>query len=887
MLNCDCGSGDDEDEEESSQKVYMLGHKTEMDDAEKKDVGEFLKYMGVMSWEKESSEWTPCSEDGTFVFVFSRAKDEHGGEIDTDLEVEDPMTEMRKIFPYKRSTPHVSTKDAAFPEFQNGPVSCEVFCNTIRYKLLQILAGSGINISQQESVDKDEVFVKAWMDLKGPVIRAMAEQYRWTMPFKRESYEDFKQTDGLPPRNCPLLKGSPEEVLAYTEYQPGHANKLQQFKRSDEIKLMWMFLNEWVDLQQLAPQPPGPKNAVKTVFVMYNARESAGFDNEWGSFWKACQLPSDRELDKIREHFGDEIALFWMWLNNFVRHIAFLAMMALMAFLGRTYYEVSNPGAVRSIQAGFTAFLFFWTPWMFGAFKTTAARKMQKWDSDGASYNAIVMKCSNYKPNVSRHWRRFSLLVSGGTTVSYLMFCISLVTFIRYSIQSGNSLEKLGDIMTHSFLTPARVTTVLILLLNLGWAYAVVPLTNLENHRLQRQMQQSLAVKLSFVKICLALYPLVYVGLLQKYTTNYCASSYLELAGKIYNPGNMTVVNDTVPWQLVAGGATEVNLALMAESLKEFPPESHHAGGNNSWFCKGGCYPVPSCPSFLNRMFSRGETVPPGQCSYPHTMRTNCVEEVSDYLQTYFITYVLIDLIFLAYPRFMTWWQQHTELAKAGGKDWKFPLFGWTCPSRAALLETDAKSSELYTYDEVQAKNPIFSYNEWGGGPVDDFLEFAIMFAIVLSFGVVLPLVFVLAFLAFLVMYRLMANRFVYITRRPYPVGAKGIDVWIAIFDAIIVVSVITNTMMGVFMMYPGRLLEWRHQLLAFFVSEHVMMGVWLLVHSLHPEVPVDVEEVSRKNQAFLATHQLYHTDAQREKFEAEEFDRYNNDHIDIMLKGR
>merc|ERR1712194_1009911 len=128
-----------------------------------------------------------------------------------------------------------------------------------------------------------------------------------------------------------------------------------------------------------------------------------------------------------------------------------------------------------------------------------------------------------------------------------------------------------------------------------------------------------------------------------------------------------------------------------------------------------------------------------------------------------------------------------------------------------------------YTYLEMQAKMPRYEYNSWGGGPVDDFLEFAIMFAIVTAFGVTTPFVFAIAFVAFLIMYRLMAFRLVYVTQRPFPLHATSIGVWDKVFAFLGAIAVMSNVATAFFVMYPLRLVSWRFELLTFILVEHIV----------------------------------------------------------------
>merc|ERR1719301_49788 len=92
-----------------------------------------------------------------------------------------------------------------------------------------------------------------------------------------------------------------------------------------------------------------------------------------------------------------------------------------------------------------------------------------------------------------------------------------------------------------------------------------------------------------------------------------------------------------------------------------------------------------------------------------------------------------------------------------------------------------------------------------GGSVIEDFLDLAIGFALLTCFGIALPVMAVIAFVAYVVKYRLLAYRMVNITCRPYPVGCEGIGNWQAVFHSISIIAVICNVLMAVFVMYPMR----------------------------------------------------------------------------------
>jgi hypothetical protein len=886
--------------QKGTQEKYMLGYDVVADENELAEREQFCESMEVAREEVEAEMWNPKvhPDRGAWVFVFPRAEDNRHAPssqrdfeddeddelgkgilktLDTDgepIRLEDPVKEMRKIFPTQHSAEFVSTKDKGFPEFFDRygqpmkEIDLMVYQNVIRKKFLSIMATNGIQLSHKQSIDHDEVIVKAWLDraeshdeagnsVDGPVIKAFAETYNWSMPFSEDA-----QTQA--PTNA-----SGETVFAYTTYTAGNAAQLQPFKRSDEIKLMWVFLTEWLNLDELKKQ-----KVITNFFVAFHARESAGMDDEWGDPRQVCCVPGEGEhLNWIREEFGDLLGFFFQWLQNFLRHFRILAGLGLIAFILRRIFEQNHYiFAGRVVQYIFGACLFIVAPWMMGSLKALRARKCQLWDSDGHGHELISPPNPKHAKH-SHHRRTISWIVSTGTTVAYTFFSMVCVVKFRYWMAmpaNRAAYETLYD-------RASMVTVSMIIAFNFVWSnYAVSLLTDIENHRFERNRIMSLGVKLALVKITFAIFPLFWLGFMQNKFVFNCADSPAALTDKLY--ANVST------WESV--DLTENGMLHHVLTWKNMRSD------RDGWvpgepFCIGGCYPVPHCASLEQQGWRMlmGKDVPTCTGDTDVTLTTNCVRDVEDYLRTYFITYVLIDLFFLVIPRLQSWMTQRQEMAIYLESFTKLP-FGIIMPHLSVLLSDEAHQlSSKYTYIELQAKNPPYEYNSWGGGPVDDFLEFAIMFSVCLGFGICLPLVFPVAFAAFLVMYRLIAFRMVYVTQRPLPVGAKDIGVWSGIFNTIVVVSVFTNCGMACYVMYPARMLDDKFQTLLFSIAEHFILLILVTAYFSRPATPIDVEEASRANQEFLGMHEQKHLDKDRGAYMKKGYEWYKYDHIDIGLK--
>lgn len=782
--------------------------------------------------------WLECSREaddpevdvGTFVFRFPRANSEqYGGEVDMQKEQdEDPLDRALRIFTFNKkldTPPHDigvdTTRETGFPELLGGDVSEETYQNCVRKKFLQILTACGVQLSSFPSIDEDEVFVKAWLDRDKDTrpIEAFAATYQWSMPFKEEAYTSSKMK--VP------VNASGEKVVAYTEYTDSLKDDLKKFRAVDEIRMLYQFMTQWVDLSEMYRQHifTWDSGTGEGWFLLWKPRRSSQLARDWGSFRYILCPPSQKDADLIRDHFGEQIAFFYMWLAILIRHFLFLAVLGAisgaieMIFIYLDVFPTGDRLLLGRLSVfAFALFLFFWIPFFIGRVRTMVRRKNQKW---GPVH--LVKEMTNKDYLHCKEWVAYLRMgVSYCCTVAYIVFGISLTTAIQHAVNASAYRSASWASM------PVSLT---IVILNFIYGnFVVVMLERVENKRLKVQQERSLAFKLTLVKIILALYPLVYTGFMKKFLSIHHGASVEAVAGELYK--------DKV---------TDMNFTRMVQVLKTteaLPVTECQRLYNGDSYCIGGCFP-DICIGVV------------GQEYQPSACVTNCVLEIRRYLMTYFISYLGIDIFFLVFPIIRTQWIIRREICTGRQRKEKLEeskrlkLSSRTHHERdLGWFDHDEKYE--YKYLEFQAKLDKYQYNGWGGGPVDDFLEFAIMFSITTAFGVTYPLVFVIAALAFLFMYRLMAVRLVYVTQRPFPVYQTDLGVWDSVFVVLGTLAIVTNTAVVCFVMYPLRNIAWRFEMFVFIIVEHFVLFAVYLSFSFFPEVPGDVEVVEAKNQDFL-----------------------------------
>jgi len=223
--------------------------------------------------------------------------------------------------------------------------------------------------------------------------------------------------------------------------------------------------------------------------------------------------------------------------------------------------------------------------------------------------------------------------------------------------------------------------------------------------------------------------------------------------------------------------------------------------------------------------------------------KTTCLEALEEDLWTYFISHVVIDIIFLIIPIFLTWWQIRSEKNEVRkereGKD----------------ASEEKQNKPVYSLLQYQAKccaNAPYEYYSWGGSQVEDFLELVIGFALLTSFSIVLPGMAFVTFVSHLLEYRLLAFRTTHVTCRPWPTGADGIGLWDDILNFLGFVAVTSNIGIAIFVMNPMQMWRLEHQLAAFLILEHALLFIREGIRASIPDEPGDVRRIDNVHSDFL-----------------------------------
>jgi hypothetical protein len=215
---------------------------------------------------------------------------------------------------------------------------------------------------------------------------------------------------------------------------------------------------------------------------------------------------------------------------------------------------------------------------------------------------------------------------------------------------------------------------------------------------------------------------------------------------------------------------------------------------------------------------------------------------------TLLLTYIICvvgTLVNIILPMFIVRSKIKAEMEKSGDEK----PYTW--------LQTQAKCFEVAPYE----------YYSWGGSFDEDFVEYAVQFAILVCFGMMLPVIAFIGLLATMIIHRLLAFRMVNVTCRPFPDPSDGIGVWQDIFSLITMLAVVINTGLVVVAMEPVRNWSLLHKGITFLALQHLLVAIRISVGWMIHDEPEDVMHIRDINHEFkISQLRKRHTHASDEK---------------------
>lgn len=379
-----------------------------------------------------------------------------------------------------------------------------------------------------------------------------------------------------------------------------------------------------------------------------------------------------------------------------------------------------------------------------------------------------------------------------GTLVNLcaLLYMVAYIGAIASLLKWQRSLEEDGKISASMKSISALSLTVVIKGGSFAWGKIAPALANAENFRTEDEYNKKLSGLLATVKLFVALYPFWMQCFVSNYMDSKCAATLEEATA------------ETWPGQTITADA----LKILAEPRWSYLSHNGH-------HCVYGCHPGDL--GMLEHLWAP----------------SNCEENVIPNLRTYFAFQVVIEIAFIVIGIVLTAYEMLREM-------------------RARKTDCSDSESEQARYSFLQwmAKLHKYEYDSWGGSIINDYLEVAISYSVVVCFGIITPVMAVFALVGLIISWRCRIYRMIFVTRRPTPRASAGLGVWYSIFSWVNTFAVLCNISLVSFFFYPGKHLQGVHQLTLFLVGEHLILLLRETVVILFPSNPTDVTEIEYYN---------------------------------------
>uniref|UniRef100_A0AC35U6K4 Anoctamin n=1 Tax=Rhabditophanes sp. KR3021 TaxID=114890 RepID=A0AC35U6K4_9BILA len=272
-------------------------------------------------------------------------------------------------------------------------------------------------------------------------------------------------------------------------------------------------------------------NIIGTIIPLHQREILKRLQQEW-----LFNVFNEQPIDKIKDYFGTEIAMYFAWLSHLTAFLCAPAAMALLMFFIsgfeiKTNIESDDKESSLFTDICFVVFAFFncvWSSTYLEFWKRKQAELAFKWGTYDLEMESILQeprskfKGDSMKPNpVSGRqepyypgWKYF-LIKYGFSLPITCISVIMLLCFIFIFIQLQTIAEDaFGESTFFSWITylPIIAQAITTLIADKLYRYLAVWLNDFENHRIDADYEQSLILKIVIFQCVSAFASLFYIA---------------------------------------------------------------------------------------------------------------------------------------------------------------------------------------------------------------------------------------------------------------------------------------------------------------------------------------------------------------------------------------
>eukprot|EP00927_Polykrikos_kofoidii_P055325 TRINITY_DN49594_c0_g1_i1.p1 TRINITY_DN49594_c0_g1~~TRINITY_DN49594_c0_g1_i1.p1 ORF type:complete len:844 (-),score=129.89 TRINITY_DN49594_c0_g1_i1:77-2608(-) len=758
--------------------------------------------------------------DAAVIMVMDYCPDGDKDDKAMDELVDDPIEQATKIFDRRINIYSKASMQTGMDQLQKGPVTFRQYRDVVRAKALELMEVSGLKITSITSVDNDQVLLRLSLNREGDVIQQLAERFDFDKQFTFQAYHCMDGLGQYYPGGAPPKNAEGDDVAAYASFRQVIASRFLDFDMIDETRIIFAQLNDWMKLPEMMEQ-----NIIWDCYPATDFDKMCELSTEWANFSYVHHLPTHHYDDLVRDYFGEKVAFFFKFWAFYIRCLVPLAIFSFLCWAVTMIW--TQLIVERSCNFLYFLAIIVWSGFFNQFFANHMSRDRQMWGMENLGKLAIVRV--DYDPFLegTTKMKLINLLVIT-LTLGFIATFIGILSLIAYT---GKKAKENGQ-KDYS----ALLTTITMQLGNFLFGKFAPIWVRWQNHRTEDRYDESLNLWLMILKLFIGLYPLLNLAFLVNYQNPECGATLEAAADAVYK-GH---------WP--PGTPGDKNFSWLDK------PTFVYQSRNRT--CIYGCFPA-ECETVEASFFTKaGEIV----CT------TNCVQALEGTLTLNFLIDTISQIVFILIPVVIIRWGIHSEMSAINQKR--------DDPNHDedrhySLLQVQARQQEVTPY----------RFKSWGGSDTEDFLPAIIAFATVTCFGMMKPLLAVLAFIFGMIDYRLRAFRMVNVTSRPPPDVRDGIGIWAFALESVSAMAVVINSCLVVYVMPPCRDFEKLTKFVILLVIEHLAFAFFIAVRVFIPTEPEDVPLLRDINADFLLRMRVKQPVRMREE------DKFSFDKVDLSLK--
>ena len=528
---------------------------------------------------------------------------------------------------------------------------------------------------------------------------------------------------------------------------------------------------------------------VEHYFPTHREEEVEWLQTHWGNFGLMATLFLNQPLERVKEYFGTQIALYFTFLGFYTKWLCAPALVGVYAF---AVQMAQGDMDVKQVVPLFAFFMCFWGTLFLEYWKRKEITCAFRWGTLGfeseevtrsefvgtARLHPITGEPEEHYPPEKRQVKFYLSVLIALICTAIVAAGIALVLAFRYFL-----IQHLG---AGAAVIPGILNGLMIAVFNGIYEVLAEILTHWENHKTQTSYDDALIVKTFMFQF----------------------------------------VNSYVSFYLVA-----------------FIKPYGDYFGTEDWF--GKC----KCKTFNQYGCSESNIVGPGTPTAPDGSQNglmcscnkySCIDELSILLLCIFLVQLFLDnFIEWGVPYFQARYAMYLEeekLKAANNHNSPGVASGETAVDETVSVDPLCQAEMESKLAEYTLKDHFKDYN-----------ELVIQYGFVSLFSAAFPLCALLALVNNVVEIRSDAGKMLRVMQRPQPRNAEDLGSWFTIMDVMTYICVVTNCLLVWFTSSAVEHLSMGDRIWGFILSEHIIIGIKVGMAYAIPDVPPKTQEAMER----------------------------------------